>query len=106
MFARRRLWLRPRASAGWSVTHRCADPARGAAILISRTVAVANPTVASPQLGAGTLLAWAWMSWCAPLLAIPIAHAAPPPERAAPSWLGEHDEAVRLARRGDTAGAL
>jgi biofilm PGA synthesis protein PgaA len=46
------------------------------------------------------------MLWCEPLVAIPVAHAAPPPDRAAASWLGEHDAAVRLARRGDTAAAL
>ena len=46
------------------------------------------------------------MLCCVPLVAIPVAHAAGAPERATPSWLGEHDEAVRLARRGDTAAAL
>src|SRR5271155_4898276 len=46
------------------------------------------------------------MLGCASLVSLPVPQAAPPPERAAPSWLGEHDEAVRMARRGDTAAAL
>jgi biofilm PGA synthesis protein PgaA len=69
-------------------------------------VTVAVPATVSPRFGARAALALSWMLWCAPLVALPAAQAAPPPDRAAPSWLGEHDEAVRMARRGDTAAAL
>jgi biofilm PGA synthesis protein PgaA len=52
------------------------------------------------------MLAVGSMLWWGLLIAMPAAHAAAPPDRAPPSWAGEHDEAVRMARRGDTAAGL
>src|SRR5271156_2581915 len=70
-------------------------PCPGAARLTSRAA------VTAIRLGARVLLALGWLPWCEPLVAIPVARAGLPADRAAPSWSGEHDAAVRLARAGD-----
>jgi biofilm PGA synthesis protein PgaA len=66
---------------------------------MSRQAARAAPARSPARLGARILLAVGWLLAGGPLVAIPAA-------LAAPSWLGEHDAAVRQARAGDTAAAL
>ncbi len=56
--------------------------------------------------GLGVKVALAVACIASTVIAIDIAQAASVPKDAAPPWAEQHDEAVRLARRGDTAAAL